>query len=71
MPRNLDLSTSGSDFVQYKGPGPMAATITIKAHKHVILDIENYILSLKITQVRYIVQNIEYIIHLTNVDGSS
>lgn len=51
MPRNLDLSTSGSDFVQYKGPGPMAATNTIKALKHVLLDIENYVLSLKTTQV--------------------
>lgn len=49
MPRNLDLSTSGSDFVQYKGPGPMAATIQVP--KHVLLDTENYILSLKITLV--------------------
>lgn len=52
MPRNLDLSTSGSDVVQYKRPGPMSATITMKALKHVLLDIENYILSLKITQMK-------------------
>lgn len=30
----------------------MAATITMKALKHVLLDIENYILSLRITQMK-------------------
>lgn len=51
-----------------KGPGPWRQQLKFLTKKHVLLDIENYILSLKITQVRYIVQNKEYIIHLTNVN---
>lgn len=51
----------------------MAATITIQALKQVLLDIENYILSLKITQVElgYDTYNIEYIIDWNNVERSS